>query len=205
MDEVASLRSVFRKFCYRKLSVIGRRLLLDGVEELKRITNSEYWGVFHLFGRTQCVPHSTFTLVLANGGGHPLVREVLVLDERGKRFLLPYRKREDFFALASLLGIQSVRGYATLVAFVEPSLDGFQKIVPPTQIQNAADAEAFALIFPDTYTQYVEGNNSLWVGSDSRLAYLYMLTLDTQQTPPYMTVTFIDPETKYMSELSGAR
>lgn len=196
MDAVSYCLKVFRKPYYRKLSVLGKRLMREGVEELKRILDRSHVGVFHLLGFTECVQHSTFTLIMANYGGSQLEREVMVLDEQRERSLLPYRSADDFFAFAELLGIQSVPAYAALVSFIQPSPYGLHKIVPPTHIKDATDALACHVVFLDSYQQYVEGHNSLWAGSNSHMGYLYVLTLDTQQTPPLMEVNFILPESK---------
>jgi hypothetical protein len=191
-DEINYIMSVFGQFRYRKLSASGNRLLKEALQEQRRITG-EHWSVFRLWGFTESVPHSTFTLVLANRSRWKLSsREVIVLDEQNGKFRLPYRKVEDFFAFAVLLKIASLRGYATLAFFIQSTYYDFEKLHPPRQINNEADAEACEFEFLEEYHAYTQGNNSLWWGSNAIGGLLYMLTLDLQQRPFFMKFTFID-------------
>lgn len=187
-DEIDYLMRVFGKFRYRTLSALGNRLLKAVLQEQRRITG-EYSGVFRFCGFTESIPHSTFTLVLANSSRWKLSsREVIVLDEQNGKFLLPYRKVEDLFAFASLLKIETLRGYATLAFFIQPTYYDFEKLHPPVQINNEADADECEVEFLEEYQPYTEGINSLWWGR----GFLYCLTLGLQQTPPFVKFTFID-------------
>lgn len=188
-DEIAHIMHIFGKFRYQRLSELGNRLLKEGLEAQRRITGTN-WGVFRCLGFTECVPHATFTLVLANSSRWKLSsREVIVLDEQNGKILLPYRKIEDFFAFASLLKIESLHGYAALVSFTQPTYYDFEKLSPPVQIRNEADADAADIEFLEEYQSYTEGITTLWWGC--RWETLFTLTVDLTQTPPFMKVTFV--------------
>lgn len=202
MDEISRIKSVFGELHFRKLSVMQERLLEEALEEL-RSRSGTAWGVFQTGwprfrrrGRTQVNMHSDVILVRANGGGtRPSWHKVIVLDERNERVLLPYENIKDFFALAAMLDIQSLYGYATLINYLVPFLggDGFEFKKPPKPIRNDEDARAFGFEFLDDYLPYTQGKNSFWQGYYAQYRnYPFVLTLDTEHVPPFMKITFID-------------
>lgn len=192
MDEISRIRSVFGKFRYQRLSALGKRLLEQSLAEQKRITNRP-WSVFQSMGCTEAVPNSAFTLVLANiSPWKPARREVIVLDEQNEKFLLPYRNVEDFFAFASLLALETLWGYATLAFFIQPTCYDFERLSPPQQIRNEADADMCEFEFLEEYRSYTEGVNSLWWGSNAVGSFLFTMALDLHRAPPFMKFTWID-------------
>ena len=203
MDEISRITSVFGELEYRKLSDVQERLLEEALEELRSKRGTYYgvfqtgsgWRLFRRWVRTEVNVHPNITLVLANGGHRLSHRIVIVLDEPQERFLLPYDNVGDFFAFASMLDIQSTYGYATLINFLIPPIGGtgFEHKEPPLAIRNATDALAFGFEFLDEYQAYTQGNNSFWQGRYVQNAKSpFVLTLDTDQTPPLMHITFID-------------
>lgn len=196
MDEISQIKSVFGELQYRRLSQVQERLMQAGLEELRRIGGCS-WGVYRKWWRlTEANMHPSVTLVLANGGGSkPGIRCVMVLDEPQNRFLLPFGNMEDFFAFASMMGIHSTYGYATLVNYLAPfvSDSGFEIKKPPVPLHNDEDTRQFGFEFLEDYVPYTQGKNSFWQGYYSQFGNKpFVLTLDTDQKPPFMKVTYID-------------
>jgi hypothetical protein len=186
MGETDYLMGLFGRFRYRKLSTVEERLLEEGIEEQSRVTGRR-WGSRRLWGRPQAISHPTFTLVAIHGGGtKPCICEIIVLCERDGIVLLPHRKEADLLAFASMLGVDSLKAYATLVILFGSSYDYYVRLGPPKQIRDETYAQGWESMFLN-YQQFTVGNQSLWFAD----GFLYALSLDRQQTPPTLEVTWL--------------